>query len=94
MLTEPLPIELFVITRFSDKSVTSITENWRVESVQLQKIIVNYFKEMGIFSVLPPMEAELKETIIYWLKNSPEIFQLVRKADLQEQLRRQSRRAD
>lgn len=94
MLTEPLPIELFVITRFSDKSVTNITENWRVEPAQLQKLIVGYFKEMGIFSVMPQMENELKETIVSWLQNSPEVYQLVRKADLQEQLRRQSRRTD
>lgn len=94
MLTEPLPIELFVTTRFSDKSVISITENWRVEPSQLQKLIVGYFKEMGIFSVMPQMEHELKETIVSWLQNSPEVYQLVRKADLQEQLRRQSRRTD
>ena len=94
MLTEPLPIEIFVATRFSDKAITNVTENWRVEAEHLQKVIVGYFKEMGIFSVPPLMEAELKSSLIFWLQNSPEIYQMVRKADMQEQMRRQSRRAD
>lgn len=94
MLTEPLPIEIFVATRFTEKSITNITENWRVEPEQLQKMIVSYFREMGIFAVLPTMEAELKETLLHWLQNSPEIYQLVKKAEMQEMVRRQSRRPD
>ncbi|MFY7927524.1 MAG: hypothetical protein ACOVS5_01525 [Oligoflexus sp.] len=94
MLTEPLPIEIFVQTRFAEKAVVTIIENWRVESDDLQKIIIGYFKEMGVFSVLPQMEAELKLALLAWLETSPEIYQIVRKAEMQEQLRRQSRRSD
>ncbi len=94
MLTEPLPIEIFVATRFSEKAITNITENWRVEPDQLQKMLVNYFREMGIFAVLPTMEAELKDTLLLWLQNSPEIYQMVKKAEMQELVRRQSRRPD
>ncbi len=94
MLTEPLPIEIFVATRFTEKAVTNITENWRVESTHLQKLIVNYFREMGIFAVLPSMEAELKVVLINWLQNSPEIYSIVKKAEQQEAVRRQSRRPE
>ncbi|WP_141736008.1 hypothetical protein [Oligoflexus tunisiensis] len=94
MLTEPLPIEIFVATRFTEKTITNITENWRVEPEQLQKMIVSYFREMGIFAVLPSMEAELKETLMVWLQNSPDIYQLVKKAEMQEMVRRQSRRPE
>ena len=94
MLTEPLPIEIFVATRFSEKAITNITENWRVEPDQLRKMLVNYFREMGIFAVLPTMEAELKDTLLLWLQNSPEIYQMVKKAEMQELVRRQSRRPD
>lgn len=94
MLTEPLPIEIFVATRFTEKSVVNITENWRIESEELQKMIVNYFREMGIFSVLPTMEAELKVSLLQFLQSSPEIFKIVRKAEAQEELRRQTKRLD
>jgi hypothetical protein len=94
MLTEPLPIEIFVATRFSEKAITNIIENWRVEPEQLQKMLVNYFREMGIFAVLPTMETELKDTLLLWLQNSPEIYQMVKKAEMQELMRRQSRRPD
>lgn len=94
MLTEPLPIEIFVTTRFTEKSVISITENWRIESEELQKMIVNYFREMGIYSVMPRMEAELKTALLAFLHNSPDIYKIVKKAEAQEELRRQTKRLD
>ncbi|MCX6131182.1 MAG: hypothetical protein NTX25_19255 [Proteobacteria bacterium] len=94
MLTEPLPIEIFVTTQFTEKAITSITENWRVEPEQLQKMIVGYFREMGIFEVLPTMEVQLRQVLVSWLVNSPEIYSLVKKAEAQELMRRQSRRQD
>ena len=94
MLTEPLPIEVFIAARFSEKAVISITENWRIEADELQKMLAGYFREMGIFEVLPSMEAELKVAMLAWLQNSPEIYQIVKKAEAQELKRRQSRRQD
>lgn len=94
MLTEPLPIEIFVATRFTEKSVTNIIENWRVEPDHLQKMLVGYFREMGIFAVMPSMEAELKDVLLQWLQNAPDIYQIVKKAEMQELVRRQSRRPD
>ncbi len=94
MLTEPLPIEIFVTTRFTEKNVIAITENWRIESEELQKMIVNYFREMGIYSVLPAMEVELKASLLYFLQNSPDIYKIVKKAEAQEELRRQTKRLD
>ena len=94
MLVEPQPIEIFVANRFNDKVLLAIVEDWRIESEILEKIIVNYFREMGIYSVPPSLEKKIIQTIPFLLQNSPEIFVRVRKAQAQEALRRQSRRAD
>ncbi|MBC7661520.1 MAG: hypothetical protein H7249_17625 [Chitinophagaceae bacterium] len=94
MLVEPQPIEIYVAQRFNDKVLLLIIEDWRIESEILEKIIVAYFKEMGIFSVPPLLEKKIRQTIPFLLQNSPEIFARVRKAQAAEALRRQSRRAD
>ncbi|RYZ52988.1 MAG: hypothetical protein EOP07_18655 [Proteobacteria bacterium] len=94
MLVEAQPIEIFVSQRFNDKALLAIIEDWRMESEILEKIIVAYFKEMGIFSVPQSLETQMRQTILVLLQNSPEIFTRVRKAQAAEALRRQSRRAD
>ncbi|MES2745371.1 MAG: hypothetical protein V4655_08080 [Bdellovibrionota bacterium] len=92
MLVEPQPIELYVAQRFNDKSLIAIIEDWRIESEVMEKIVVAYFKEMGMFSVPPYLEMQVRAAIPYLLQNSPEIFARVRKAQAAEALRRQNRR--
>ncbi len=94
MLTEPQPIEIFVAYRFKDKTILGIIENWRIEPEALEKTIVTYFREMGIFAVTPQLDATVKASITHLLQNSPEIFTKVRKAEAQEAMRRQNKRAD
>lgn len=92
MLVEPQPIELYVSQRFNDKNLVAIIEDWRIESEILEKFIVNYFKEMGIFSVTANLESQIRASIPQLLQNSPEIYARVRKAQAAEALRRQNRR--
>jgi hypothetical protein len=92
MLVEPQPIELYVAQRFNDKSLIAIIEDWRIEGEVLEKIMVAYFKEMGIYSVTPNLELKVRQAIPYLLQNSPEIYARVKKAQAAEALRRQNRR--
>lgn len=92
MLVESQPIELFVSQRFNDKSLVAIIEDWRIESEVLEKFVVAYFKEMGIYSVTPSLEAQIRSAIPRLLQSSPEIYARVRKAQAAEALRRQNRR--
>ncbi len=92
MLTESLPIDIFINSRFAEKDIVAITENWRVEKDEVQKLLGTYFKEMGIFAVTPQMEKKVKKTMLFWLENAPEIYSMVRKAEEQDVLRRQSRK--
>lgn len=94
MLTESLPIEIYVGYRFKDKSIVNLIENWRIEPEVLEKIIVGYFREMGIFTVTPLLDGSIRDSITHLLQHSPEIFSKVRQAEAQEARRRQNKRAD
>lgn len=92
MIVEPQPIELYVAQRFNDKSLVAIIEDWRIEPEVLEIILVAYFKEMGIYSVTPQLERQIRQAIPDLLQNSPEVYTRVRKAQAAEALRRQNRR--
>jgi len=94
MLTEPLPIETFVQIKFNDIQVSQAMENWRVEPGKVQQVIIAYFREMGIFAVMPNLESELFERIVFMLKNSPDILGMVHKAEEAELNRKASRHAE
>ena len=81
MLTEPLPIQIFVNTRFQEKEIIEIIEKWRIESEELQSLVTREFKEMGIYSVTPTLEREIKQLLVGILVNSPDIIELVRRAE-------------
>ena len=94
MLTEPLPISIFVRTRFSDPNITAITDKWRVEGTIIETIVISHFEDMGLFSVNPSMEKDCFNTLMHFLYNSPEIYAIVKKAEAEELRRKQSRHLD
>ena len=81
MLTEPLPIQIFVNTRFQEKEIIEIIEKWRIESEELQSLVIREFREMGIYSVTPTLEREIKQLLVGILVSSPDIIELVRRAE-------------
>lgn len=91
MLTEPLPIEIFVATRFEERRISKLIELWPVESSVLIKIVIAHFKEMGLYSVNGDLEKQIYETILVFLKSSPAIAEVLYKAQMAEAARRQSR---
>ncbi len=93
MLTEPLPIEIFVTMRFEERRIARMIENWPIESKTLVKIVIGHFKEMGLYTVSGDTELQVFENIISLLRSSPQIAELVHKAQAAEAARRQSRHA-
>ena len=63
MLTEDLPIDVFISTKFSDRDISTITDSWRVENETLIAIISGYFKDLGIYRAKPTFEKYLKNNI-------------------------------
>lgn len=92
MLTEPLPIAIFVKTRFHDSIILGIMEKWRVEASTVERMVINSFEEMGIYSVEPALEKMYFERMVRLLKFSPEIRQTVFKAAEAERRRKQQNR--
>tara|TARA_B100000902_G_C26630251_1_gene584128 strand:- start:5 stop:295 length:291 start_codon:yes stop_codon:yes gene_type:complete len=92
MLTEALPIDIFVSVRFAERPIQKIIDEWRIEAGDIQKIIVTHFKEMGIYQVEPRLEASTMEFILFLLENSPEIVRMIEEMRQQEKKRQISRR--
>lgn len=92
MLTEPLPINLFIETCFERKEIKSITDQWRVETGEIKEIMISYFGEMGIYSVTPELESYVRRQLPDLLRSSPEIVKKVADAERREKLMSRSRR--
>lgn len=93
MLTEPLPIDIFIATRFEERRIAKFIENWPLEAEVLVKIVAQHFKDMGVYQVSGSLDASLTDMIITILRNSPAVGDLLHKAELAEAARRQSRHA-
>lgn len=91
MLTESLPISIFVKTRFHDPQISKIIEDWPVESSRIENIAIATLEEMGIFAVQPHLEREMTNYLIHIITQSPEIRGILSKAIADEKKRRRSR---
>lgn len=91
MLTEPLPIAIFVRTKTRHPTVRNITQEWRVEPTVVENIIITHFEDAGIYSVEPHLEKILFKKIIDIINNSPEIFKQLKRAEEIEAKRRKDR---
>lgn len=91
---DPVAIDVFVAQMFEDPKVQSIVGEWRIEPSILQDSMVRVFKEMGLYFATPSHRAILLHCILRTLKSSPEIRQLVKRAEMEEKARRRSRHAD
>ncbi len=94
MLTEPLPIAIYVKRKTRDPSVLAITQNWRVEPTVIEAIIIAHFEELGVFSVEPFQDHVCFEALMNILRDSPEIYKQLKKADELEAKRRKDRHTD
>ena len=94
MLTEDLPIDVYIKSTFNDKDITAITDGWRVENEVLISIISGYFKDLGIYRTNSIGEEYLKKQILFLMFNAPEIVEMIRTTEANEMLRNQSKHAD
>lgn len=94
MSSDDLPIALFIERNYSSRRVQKLVETWRVEpSIVITKLI-DHFREMGIFFVSPRHEPLMLQNMLFQLRNSAEIQQLVHKAKSEEMKRQRSRHAE
>jgi len=88
---DKIPIWHFITLRYMTPPIQKIVETWRVEPSLVIKKLNDYFKEIGLYAVTREQDPLVMQTIIFQLKNSPEIQKLLAKTR-QDELRRQRNR--
>lgn len=80
-IVEPVPIEFFAAQYLEDKACKQITDSWPIKAEIVHQIIVKHFTELGVFTVHPFGHARaIKEEIVFVLRNSPTLLEMIERA--------------
>ncbi len=78
---ESIPIEVFVVQVMGTKVANQIVENWPLKSEAILSIVIKHFNDLGIYQVNPFGQADvIRDEILYFLKNSPQLLEMIAKA--------------
>lgn len=78
---ESVPIEVFVVQILSTKVALQIIEHWPLKSEAIINTVIKHYQDIGIYQVSPAGQSEvLKDSILFYLKNSPQIIDMIDKA--------------
>jgi len=81
MKSEKIPTEIFVQQVFSTRAVQQIIDNWPIKSEVILQAINKHLIDLGIYSVSPLGQGPVvRKEIIFFLKNSPTLIELIAKA--------------
>jgi len=94
MNIEGVPISQFVALKFSLFKIQKIVESWRVEPKLIIEKLVEHFREMGIFTVYYGHDEIVINNMMFILKNSPDIQNIVQRANSDELKRQRTRHAE
>lgn len=86
MITESVPLQVYIRQSFDLKEIKAITDQWRVETTKLMLIVASHLNELGVYSVAPHSERFMLNTIKKFLLNSPEVIRLVHEAERRERM--------
>jgi hypothetical protein len=93
LVTDNIPIELFVQTSLSKPPATEIMQGWRIEIKRIEELLTSSFREMGVFMIRPTHHKIIFDSIISHLKHSPEIIKLLKASQREAAMKSQSRHA-
>lgn len=77
MLIESLPIEVFIMTVFLEREVSKFVAGSHLEPEELRDLVAARFRDMGLCTMQPPLEAWGKAQIKHLLKRDPKIRQRI-----------------
>jgi hypothetical protein len=86
MLTESLPIQVFIRANLERREVKAIIDNWRVDYTTMVQILTNHFMDMGWYEARPEQEKVARETLVRLLKSSSELIIKVNEAERRERM--------
>lgn len=85
------PIADFVTQRYMSPMIQKMVDGWRVEPQLVVERAIEYFREMGIYTVPHRQNALILKNLIRYLKTSADLQRLVARAR-QDELKRQRNR--
>jgi hypothetical protein len=81
MLTEKVPTEVFVIQVMATKSARQIMDDWPIKPEMLVHIVTKHIRDLNIYHVHPGgQDALIRQEILFFLKNSSIILEMIDKA--------------
>lgn len=81
MNTEKVPVDVFVMQVMATKAARRIFDDWPIKPEQLLSIIIKHLKDLNIFQVGPgEHEKIVRDEILFFLKNSSVILEMINKA--------------
>jgi hypothetical protein len=81
MNTEKVPVEVFIQQVLATKAAQQIIDQWPIKAEVVLQIVIRHLNDMGIYMVNPVgQDPVVRKEIIFFLKNSSAIMDLIDKA--------------
>ena len=81
MNTEKVPVEIFVQQVMATKAAMAVTDQWPIKSEMVIQIVIKHLNDIGIFHVSPGgQDHTIRQEILFFLRNSSLIMELIEKA--------------
>ncbi len=78
---EKVPVEIFTQQVLQSKPAMQITDQWPLKIEVVQQVVIKHLLEIGIYMVNPVGQEQLiRKEILYFLKNSAVILEMIDKA--------------
>jgi hypothetical protein len=88
---DAITIEQFVRTRYSTPAVQKLVASWRIEPEAINRMVIDQFREMGIFSVPYGHDKLMLNHMLAILRHSPEIASAIKRSEIEDQRRMRTR---
>jgi hypothetical protein len=81
MNNEQVPVEVFVQQVMATKPALAITDQWPIKAEMVVQIVIKHLNDIGIFHVAPGgQDHTIRQEILFFLRNSSTIMDLIEKA--------------
>lgn len=91
---EGQPIANYITLRYMTPAIQKLVDGWRVEPQLVVERAIEYFREMGIYTVPYQQDALIMGNLVRYLKTSADLQRLVQRARNEELKRQRNRHSE
>ncbi len=91
---EGQPIAQYVMQRYMTPSIQKLVDGWRVEPQLVVDRAIEYFRDMGIYTVPYQQNALMMGNLVRYLKSSADLKRMVQSARHDELKRQRNRHSE